>query len=73
VSIEQAGVVFTEAASDSSRRSAVRSHCNLTREQVTERIAMPPSSVHFNGSVNLPDAETVMQEISSRIPMGSAV
>ena len=31
---------------------------------------MPPSSVHFNGSVNLPDAETVMQEISSRIPMG---
>ncbi|HEX4009530.1 MAG TPA: hypothetical protein VHX62_05965 [Solirubrobacteraceae bacterium] len=31
---------------------------------------MPPSSVHFNGSVNLPDAETVMQEISSRIPTG---
>ena len=31
---------------------------------------MPPSSVHFNGSVNLPDAETVMREISSRIPMG---
>jgi hypothetical protein len=31
---------------------------------------MPPSSVHFNGSVNLPDAETVMQEISSRIPAG---
>ena len=28
---------------------------------------MPPSSVHFNGSVNLPDAETVMREISSRI------
>jgi hypothetical protein len=26
--------------------------------------------VHFNGSVNLPDAETVMREISSRIPRG---
>jgi hypothetical protein len=34
------------------------------------RILMPPSSVHFNGSVNLPDAETVMREISSRIPAG---
>jgi hypothetical protein len=31
---------------------------------------MPPSSVHFNGSVNLPDAETVMRQISSRIPTG---
>jgi len=31
---------------------------------------MPPNSVHFNGSVNLPDAETVMKEISSRIPTG---
>jgi hypothetical protein len=31
---------------------------------------MPPSSVHFNGSVNLPDAETVMREIGSRIPTG---
>jgi hypothetical protein len=31
---------------------------------------MPPSSVHFNGSVNLPDAETVMREISARIPEG---
>jgi hypothetical protein len=31
---------------------------------------VPPSSVHFNGSVNLPDGETVMQEISSRIPDG---
>jgi hypothetical protein len=31
---------------------------------------MPPSSVHFNGSVNLPDAESVMREISSRIPTG---
>jgi hypothetical protein len=31
---------------------------------------MPASSVHFNGSVNLPDAETVMREISSRIPTG---
>jgi hypothetical protein len=26
--------------------------------------------VHFNGSVNLPDAETVMREISARIPVG---
>jgi hypothetical protein len=31
---------------------------------------MPPTSIHFNGSVNLPDAETVMREISSRIPDG---
>ena len=31
---------------------------------------MPPSSVHFNGSVNLPDTETVMREISTRIPTG---
>ena len=31
---------------------------------------MPPSLVHFNGSVNLPDAETVMREISARIPAG---
>ena len=31
---------------------------------------MPPTSVHFNGSVNLPDPETVMREISSRIPAG---
>ena len=31
---------------------------------------MPPTSVHFNGSVNLPDAETVMREISARIPAG---
>jgi hypothetical protein len=31
---------------------------------------MPPTAVHFNGSVNLPDAETVMREISSRIPDG---
>jgi hypothetical protein len=31
---------------------------------------MPPSSVHFNGSVNLPDAETVMREIATRIPHG---
>jgi hypothetical protein len=31
---------------------------------------MPPTSVHFNGSVNLPDADTVMREISSRIPAG---
>jgi hypothetical protein len=31
---------------------------------------MPPTSVHFNGSVNLSDTETVMREISSRIPAG---
>jgi hypothetical protein len=31
---------------------------------------MPPTGVHFNGSVNLPDAETVMREISTRIPNG---
>jgi hypothetical protein len=31
---------------------------------------VPPTSVHFNGSVNLPDAETVMREITSRIPDG---
>src|SRR5262249_6626558 len=31
---------------------------------------MPPSMVHFNGSVNLPDAETVMREISKRVPTG---
>jgi hypothetical protein len=31
---------------------------------------MPPGSVHFNGSVNLPDAETVMREIGARIPTG---
>ena len=31
---------------------------------------MPATSVHFNGSVNLPDAETVMREISSRVPHG---
>ena len=31
---------------------------------------MPATSVHFNGSVNLPDAETVMREISTRIPVG---
>ena len=31
---------------------------------------MPPTNVHFNGSVNLPDGETVMREISARIPDG---
>ena len=39
------------------------------RDGVTS-VGMPPSSVHFNGSVNLPDAETVMREISSRVPHG---
>lgn len=31
---------------------------------------MPATSVHFNGSVNLSDAETVMREISARVPAG---
>jgi hypothetical protein len=31
---------------------------------------MPASHVHFNGSVNLADAETVMREITARVPAG---
>jgi hypothetical protein len=31
---------------------------------------MPPTSVHFNGGVNLSDAETVMREIAARVPEG---
>jgi hypothetical protein len=31
---------------------------------------MPPNAVHFNGSVNLADAETVMREITTRVPRG---
>jgi hypothetical protein len=31
---------------------------------------MPPDHVHFNGSVNLADAETVMREIATRVPSG---
>lgn len=31
---------------------------------------MPPTAVHFNGSVNLPDAGTVMHEVATRIPVG---
>jgi len=31
---------------------------------------MPPDHVHFNGSVNLADAETVMREIAARVPSG---
>jgi hypothetical protein len=31
---------------------------------------MPPTAVHFNGAVNLPDAETVMREIVARVPEG---
>jgi hypothetical protein len=44
----------------------------MTRPErrITERTDMPPTAVHFNGSVNLPDGETVMREISSRIPEG---
>jgi len=31
---------------------------------------MPPTHVHFNGSVNLADAESVMREIVTRVPSG---
>lgn len=31
---------------------------------------MSPTTVHFNGGVNLADGETVMREIASRIPTG---
>ena len=31
---------------------------------------MPPRHVHFNGSVNLADAESVMREIIARVPSG---
>ena len=31
---------------------------------------MPPDHVHFNGSVNLADAESVMREIVARVPPG---
>jgi len=31
---------------------------------------MPPDHVHFNGSVNLADAESVMREIAARVPSG---
>jgi hypothetical protein len=31
---------------------------------------MPQDHVHFNGSVNLADAETVMREIAARVPCG---
>jgi hypothetical protein len=31
---------------------------------------MPPNHVHFNGSVNLVDTESVMREIVSRVPSG---
>jgi hypothetical protein len=31
---------------------------------------MPADHVHFNGSVNLADAETVMREITARVPSG---
>src|SRR5438034_1463773 len=32
--------------------------------------SMPPTAVHFNGGVNLSDAETVFREISARVPFG---
>jgi hypothetical protein len=31
---------------------------------------VPPTAVHFNGGVNLADAETVMREITARVPRG---
>ena len=31
---------------------------------------MPADHVHFNGSVNLADTESVMREITSRVPSG---
>jgi hypothetical protein len=31
---------------------------------------MPPDHVHFNGSVNLADTESVMREIATRVPAG---
>ena len=31
---------------------------------------MPPDHVHFNGSVNLAGAESVMREVASRVPSG---
>jgi len=31
---------------------------------------LPPTAVHFNGGVNLADAETVMREIAARVPRG---
>jgi hypothetical protein len=31
---------------------------------------MPPTIAHLNGSVNLPDAETVMRQVLRRIPQG---
>jgi hypothetical protein len=31
---------------------------------------MPANHVHFNGSVNLPDTESVMREITARVPSG---
>jgi len=31
---------------------------------------MPPDHVHFNGSVNLADAGSVMREIVARVPSG---
>jgi len=31
---------------------------------------MPPNHVHFNGGVNLADAESVMREIAARVPSG---
>ena len=31
---------------------------------------MPPDHAHFNGSVNLADAESVMREIAARVPSG---
>ena len=31
---------------------------------------MPPTAIHLNGSINLSDAETVLREVSKRLPTG---
>jgi hypothetical protein len=36
----------------------------------TREGSVPQGHVHFNGSVNLADAETVMREIAARVPSG---
>jgi hypothetical protein len=38
----------------------------VARTGVGRSESMPPCAVHFNGSVNLPDAEAVMRTISER-------
>src|SRR6185437_16123371 len=42
----------------------------LSRDRGREGAFMPADHVHFNGSVNLTDAESVMREIAARVPSG---